>query len=928
MKTRDEIFDIYLSQYSNDVAVMKIKNPFYIPDEQSIIDSMTKTEKMYSSFLSEIILTDIEKPLVMNKIKSVHSIYQEEGDALLGDYEHNYMWYDTYLNSGVEEYYWPRYKNYLAEQKHFPPEIIRRLEDTTLSKIMSYLGDPNENNSTFSVRGLVVGDVQSGKTSNYLGLVTKAADAGYRIIFILTGTIESLRKQTQERVEEGFVGYDVTTATDVGVGRGDRTPKSFTSRAKDFIADDDQNTNIKISNYPSEPMIFVLKKNASVLEKLYKSLKNINTTKQYQKINAPLLLIDDEADNASINTRKPEDDPTKINKYIRNILSLFTKSSYVGFTATPFANVFISFDSESEMLKDDLFPRDFIYSLKAPSNYCGSRKYFFDKNNNVSFINDGNEALFPMKHKKEWTGEKLFGSVYNAINAFLITNTIRDIRDVNIKTNTNRSMLINMTRFTKVQLVIKDIVDNYYSNIKNAIKQTYRLDPQYALTNPLILSLKETFDSEYSNIIVNGTRITWNTVFLKMYMSIKDIKIIVVNSSKQSAKLNYEESKETGLRVIAIGGLALSRGLTLEGLCVSYFYRNTSTFDVLMQMGRWFGYRDGYDDLCKIFITKESAEYYRYICESIEDLRKDIKIMGSQNKKPEEYGIRVRNDSVDLGITAANKSRGTKKVICRKSFYGNIFETPHLHRNLDVIERNIDATYTLLEKINITQKDQSVKHPYFRNIPKAHVCELLNSISVHEASESYFDINQISAFISRDDSELDYFDVLIIGGKAENPNRFTYSLLNIDNALVYRTYDVPDGDKTVIRMSKQRARLGGRADAKNGLNQSETPTGEDIKAQEYLIKGRNPLLIIYFIDPDNSELLDEDIHSAASSKTEDDNVRRELKMRKYNFLVGFAIGFPKNNSACGENIMYTVNKSVNYFDKDHTNDDEEDDGNE
>ena len=122
-----------------------------------------------------------------------------------------------------------------------------------------------------------------------------------------------------------FVGYDVVSAMDVGVGRGDRTPKSFTSRSKDFVADDDQNTNIKISNYPSEPMIFVVQKNASVLKKLYSSLKNINTTKQYQKINAPMLLIDDEADNASINTKKAEDDPTKINKYIRSILSLFTK---------------------------------------------------------------------------------------------------------------------------------------------------------------------------------------------------------------------------------------------------------------------------------------------------------------------------------------------------------------------------------------------------------------------------------------------------------------------------------------------------------------------------------------------------------------------------------------------------------------------------
>lgn len=209
---------------------------------------------------------------------------------------------------------------------------------------------------------------------------------------------------------------------------------------------------------------------------------------------------------------------------------------------------------------------------------------------------------------------------------------------------------------------------------------------------------------EYSNTISNGSKITWESILKNLYQAIKDIQIVVVNSSKQSAKLNYDDNKDTGLRVIAIGGLALSRGLTLEGLCVSYFYRNTATFDVLMQMGRWFGYREGYADLCKIFITKESAMYYQYIYRSIEDLRKDIEIMGKQKKKPEDYGIRVRNDSIDLGITAANKSRNTKKMVYRKSFYGSVFETPHLHRDLNVIERNIDATLEFLKKIDLAQK--------------------------------------------------------------------------------------------------------------------------------------------------------------------------------------------------------------------------------
>ena len=916
MKSREEIFNIYLTQYSTDVAVQKISNPFYIPDEQSVLDSIEKTATMYRPYLPDIELSEDERGIVINRIKSVHSIYQEEGHAILGNYEHDYLWYKNWLDEGQEEYYWARYKNYLVCQKHFPPEVVNTLENKTLKSLMSYLGNPNDNENAFSIRGLVVGDVQSGKTSNYLGLVTKAADAGYKVIFILTGTIESLRKQTQERVEEGFVGYDVANAVDVGVGRGDKTPKSFTSRIKDFVSNDDQNTTYKISSYASEPMIFVVKKNATVLKKIYTSLKNINTNKQYEKINAPMLMIDDEADNASINTHKAEDDPTKINRYIRNILSLFTRSSYVGFTATPFANVFISYDSEDEMLRDDLFPRDFIYSLKAPSNYCGSRKYFFQPNENVRYITDWDESIFPMKHKKEWDGDKLFDSLYHAVNTFLLANTIRDIKDKDINLNTHRSMLINMTRFTKVQFVIKDIVNDYFSTVKNAVKQTRKLPIEYAETNPSVQKLKESFLSEYPNIIINGVTLTWEQIFPKIYDSIKDIEIVVVNSSKQSTKLNYDNYSSTGLRVIAIGGLALSRGLTLEGLCVSYFYRNTSTFDVLMQMGRWFGYREGYADLCKIFITKESASYYKYICRSIEDLRKDIEDMENQKRKPEDYGIRVRNDSIDLGITAANKSRNTKRQVYRKSFYGNIFETPYLHRDLNVIEKNIDATLSFLKNISISQKDKTIKHPYFRGIPKANVADLLKNISIHSASEN-FDTRQIGTFLARQDRELEYFDVLVIGGRADSTARFVFPDLEINNPLVYRNFDVPGNDKSIIRMSRNRARLGGRADAKNGLSDSQCPTSDDVRSQDYLIKGRNPLLILYFIGLDNSGLSEEDIFGSDSSYGDELKVKLELTHRKYNYLIGFAIGFPKKDDAVGENIIYTVNKTVNWFEKDH-----------
>lgn len=925
-RDRNKVYEIYVNDFATFKYGQELTNPNFNVTEDSIKVSIEQTRNRFESKNPEVKLTEKEQIYVINKIKSIYSIYQEEGDVILGNYEHDYDWYRNFLESeNAQTYYWDRYKNYLTTAKHFPNEVIRVLEQKTLFNLMSYLGNPKDD-SSFSVRGLVVGDVQSGKTSNYLGLLTKAADAGYKVIFILTGTIESLRKQTQQRVEEGFIGWDSFNGIAVGVGRGDPIPKAFTSRAKDFVGSDNQNTTYKLSNYSSEPMIFVLKKNVSVLKKVYSSLRNINTTTTQPKINYPALIIDDEADNASINTNKPDNDPTKINKYIRNLLSLFTRSSYVGFTATPFANVFISYDKEDEMLKDDLFPRDFIYALKSPSNYCGPRKYFVEPNDNIQYISDFDEVVFSMKHKKEWDGDKLFDSLYESIRTFLIANAIRDIRDIDKKTH--RSMLINMSRFTMVQSKIMDIVQEYYDTIKRSVKQTHKMSIDLAMCNPYVKSLKKTFDKQYSSIDGGAFEITWEKVFCQLYDSISKIKIVVVNSGKNSSKLNYEDAKE-GLRVIAIGGLALSRGLTLEGLMTSYFYRNTSTFDVLMQMGRWFGYREGYADLCRIWLTETSYNYYKYIYKSTEALKSDIKTMGLENRKPEDFGIRVMNDSIDLGITAPNKMRNTMNKVVRKSFYGSLFETPYIIRDLNLVEENIENTLSLLSKISLAQRDYSViQHPYFRNIPFKNIKNLIDSLNVSAEGNTYFDKQQICDFMKKNESELQYFDVLVIGGMQkiagkENPYRFKFSQLDIDIPLVGRKFDVRDGN---IRMSKSRLRLGGSADTSYGLLEDQIPLTHS-KAQDYLIQGRNPLFIIYFVRPMLSRDLEEDDFISDKDAKEDKKdmikLNAELKTKKYPFIVGFSLGFPQKDRVAKDAIMFTVNKTVNYYDMEHENESEE-----
>lgn len=210
MIDKKELISTYLQQFGSHYQISRLLNPTLRIDDEFISHFFEQVVDQYGETFA---ITEEEKTEIERKIKSQYCIFQDEGAALVGDYEHDFMWYaNLQAQEDYDEYYWPRYKAHL-ENKNFSPAGIDTLENKTLPKLMSYIGNPNED-SPFSIRGLVVGDVQSGKTSNYLGLITKAADAGYKVIFLLTGTIESLRRQTQKRVEEGFIGYDSVNAED------------------------------------------------------------------------------------------------------------------------------------------------------------------------------------------------------------------------------------------------------------------------------------------------------------------------------------------------------------------------------------------------------------------------------------------------------------------------------------------------------------------------------------------------------------------------------------------------------------------------------------------------------------------------------------------------------------------------------------------
>ena len=342
--------------------------------------------------------------------------------------QHNEDWVHEIDKSTT---YFDAYEKYLKQEK-WSPTVVQALSDVC-TKILGHLQNPvSEGN--WDRRGLVIGHVQSGKTANYIGLIAKAADAGYKFIIVIAGIHNNLRKQTQERIDEGFIGCSSNPAEKrkkIGVGntRNYPHPVTLTNIFDDFKKDTARQSGWRINDF-SKPVVLVIKKNVSTLASLHGWLKDLNAQEDGQISDVPMLMIDDEADHASINTNKEENDPTKTNRWIRNILSLFKKSCYIGYTATPFANIFINPSAWDKDVREELFPKDFIYCLDAPTSYFGPDKVFLDEDSEgkiLQYIDDA-ENYIPLSHKRDHRVAELPPSLLRAIIQFIIIKAMRNLR--------------------------------------------------------------------------------------------------------------------------------------------------------------------------------------------------------------------------------------------------------------------------------------------------------------------------------------------------------------------------------------------------------------------------------------------------------------------------------------------------------------------
>ena len=590
----------------------------------------------------------------------------------------------------IEPYYWNRYRQQLT-QEGFPNAGVTTLDDVT-DRVLGLMQDPLRD-GPWDRRGMVVGHVQSGKTANYTGLMCKAADAGYRLIVIIAGVHNNLRSQTQRRIDEGFVGRDsarlLSKQADmfVGVGRFDHTrrPITFTNTNRDFNKMTATGVGIPLQNL-TEPAVFVVKKNSSTLKNLIEWLKEHSARGGAESIEEPMLLIDDEADNASINIRHGAGEVSRINGQIRELLHIFERSCYVGYTATPFANIFVDPDTDDQMRGEDLFPRSFIVSLDPPSNYFGPSSVFLEDSDRYLRHIDDNEDLLPIKHPKEIVVSSIPHSLTDAVRAFILGRAIRLARGHDRQ---HCSMLVNASRFMNVQRQLRHEIHAQLDRIQRSIRVNGALPPGTALSDVEIRALHEVWRREFRD-----TEFDWPEVQERLHAAAAPIKVVEVNSQSPGT-LDYNANRQDGLNVIAVGGFSLSRGLTLEGLMVSYFMRNSMMYDTLMQMGRWFGYRPGYEDLCRIWMPEAAQGWYEHVAESIEELRGEFRSMEASNATPEEFGLKVRSHPDTLIVTARNKMGTGAPVVVQIGLANRLIETHTLRRDSESLRANRKAAQSL-----------------------------------------------------------------------------------------------------------------------------------------------------------------------------------------------------------------------------------------
>ena len=712
-----------------------------VKEGRTIHDAVQATVDKYSVILEN---TDMLREFLLSEV----TVYSEPSVAIVSDELIDRNWWSALKDDpAFESEYWRRYEIYLRKKPSWGLRSVRDIDESTddvMNALVNPVRHPNEERM-----GLVFGYVQSGKTAHYLGLINKAYDAGYKIIIVLTGIHNSLRSQTQSRIDEEVLGYETSIESIlnndmkrnvIGVGIGRENIIKNRSLLQSVTTRDEKGDFDKkiVGVRMNPPYIIVTKKNATVLKYIISYFKNstiANTEDgtKYIPADFPALIIDDEADQASVNTKplrdkngnfKPNYDPSTINKLIRQLLLMFRCRSYVGYTATPYANIFIDPKTPDNPYGSDLYPRDYIFRSPRAAQYIGAREFFGIAGDETAptmplyreiiqgagFLGPGTKADDPVGNIPE--------DMERAVKYFLISTALRNCRgDIN-KPNT---MLIHVVRFVGQQNIIRKKVQAYYdsladlivygnTNIKSEMETVWRTD--YLPTHK---DLKQSF----SRYMENTDLVEWDQLWAEIERLVRKNEIIVYSvNGKSTDSLIYQNHKGKPFNVIVIGGDKLSRGLTLEGLTVSYFTRASNTYDTLMQMGRWFGFRPGYLDACRLFTTQDLYGRFSFISMATEDLADQFDYMNDIDQTPKDFGLRVATHP-SLLITSRNKLRTGMET--KRDFSCVLSQTRVFDVDGEAYDHNFIATESLIAALGKPLTKDEYKAAFHRNSPGDHL---------------------------------------------------------------------------------------------------------------------------------------------------------------------------------------------------------------
>lgn len=602
-------------------------------------------------------------------------------------------WYLGSLDNG----HWSRYRELLMTRGEAGLDELH----SETERITSLLADPNSPGCRR--KGLVMGNVQSGKTRNFAGVIAKAADVGYRYVIVLSGINNNLREQTQARLTKDLFyaeGWYPLTQKD----------KDFSPVAKPQEL---------IFNQPT--LCAVVKKNTTRLDNLVEMMRSIPLEIRRQR---PVLIIDDEADQATPNSLAERDKISAINQHLRNLWASVVSGTYVAYTATPFANVLMDPDDAEE-----LFPSDFITTIQPGPGYFGSERVFgiaeaIDQDgvtsseglNMVRMIPKDEAAL--LRPPSDKTAQENFDpdlpeSLCAAFDWFVVATAIRRARgDVG-----HSSMLVHTTHYTLPHFTMQE---RFRQLIHGA-----RID----VARGELELLRASWSRESQAVASEATLPlpAWEQVAVHLPDVLSNMEVIVDNGSS-SDRLNYDDDR---LRVVvAIGGGTLSRGLTLEGLAVSYFTRTSNAYDTLMQMGRWFGYRPKYEDLPRVWISDGLDTDYAFLARVEKDLREEISSVEGSEFTPKDVGVRVRAHPGRLEVTAANKMFHADVV--QLGLSGTFNQTFLLDGSDPAItDRNVARVDAMVAGIPARRTPGTPQVPMFCGVPGQRVAAFLNEFEVH-----------------------------------------------------------------------------------------------------------------------------------------------------------------------------------------------------